>query len=78
MHYQWSKDSTSYIHQNLDLETYLPNHLTSISKDSRSSSLREVADVTNCLELLQECRLVDCRPGQELYLEVLIAAPGEN
>jgi len=71
MHHQRSKDSTSYIHQNLDLETYLPDHLASISKDSRSSSLREGADVTNRLELLQECRLVDCRPGRPPVADVM-------
>ena len=76
MRHQRSKDSTSYIRQNLDLEIYLPDHLKPIPKDSRSSSLREGADVMNRLELLQECRLVDCRPGWELYLEVLTAVPG--
>ena len=30
----------------------------------------------NRLELLQDCHLVNCRPGRELYLEVLTAAPG--
>ena len=32
--------------------------------------------VTNRLELLQECRLVDCHPRWELYLKVLTAALG--
>ena len=30
----------------------------------------------NRLELLQECRLIDCRSGRELYLEVLTATQG--
>ena len=35
--------------------------------------MREGADVTNRLELLQECRLVDCRPGRESGLTELSA-----
>ena len=37
--------------------------LTAIPDGSR---LPPVADVTNRLKLLQECRLVDCHPGRKL------------
>ena len=45
-------------------------------KYRRSKGRFEKPIVTNRHELLLECRLVDCRPGRELYLEVLTAALG--